>query len=116
MDGVGARETDHRGMARDVQEPTRICATRSTREAHGGVAREERAGQHGNDARDDGVDRGARAETLIRARFLLLWGSRRRAWRARDALAAEQNIAMRHGRVMVISCPTPAIGIFPKDF
>jgi hypothetical protein len=31
-------------------------------------------------------------------------------------MAAAQNIAMRHGRIMVISCPTPAIGIFLKDF
>jgi|HubBroStandDraft_1064217.scaffolds.fasta_scaffold00618_4 hypothetical protein len=30
--------------------------------------------------------------------------------------ARAQKIAMRREGVMVISCPTPAIGVFPEDF
>jgi hypothetical protein len=30
--------------------------------------------------------------------------------------ASAQKIAMRCGGVMVISCATPAIGVFPEDF
>ena|GEM_PF-6223974 len=30
--------------------------------------------------------------------------------------ARAQKIAMRRGGVMVISCPTPAIGVFPEDY
>jgi hypothetical protein len=36
--------------------------------------------------------------------------------RTRRRSGPAQKIAMRRGRVMVISCPTPAIGVFPEDF
>jgi hypothetical protein len=120
MDGVGTLETDRGGVARDVQEPACVCATGGACEADGCLAREECAGQQRSDARDDGVNRGARTEAVKKRGF----GVAGRHGRAADdagvidaaPLAAAQNIAMRLGRVMVISCPTPAIGIFLKDF
>jgi len=117
VDGLGAIEADREWVAGDVQEPARICAAGGTCEALGGVAREKCAGQQRGNAADDGVDGGARTETLIEARCSCAVARHGRcADRARDTVAAAQNIAMRRGRVMVISCPTPAIGIFLKHF